>query len=58
MAGNNIPKNNKAPKFSIYWIYAIIAVVILGSQFVQLDNNYQETDPIKFFNTYVANGHV
>ena len=58
MAGNNIPKNNKAPKFSIYWIYALIAVVILGSQFVQLDNNYQETDPIKFFNTYVANGHV
>lgn len=57
MAGNNLPKN-KTPKFSIYWLYAVIAVILLGSQFVQLDNNFKETNSIKFFNTYVANGHV
>jgi cell division protease FtsH len=35
---------NKKPKFSFYWIYAILAVVFIGIQFMNFDGTAEKTD--------------
>lgn len=33
---NNDGGPKKAPRFSIYWVYALIAVVLIGYQFLNI----------------------
>ena len=55
---NKLPNANKPPKFSAYWIYAIIAFLFLGTQFIQLDGNSMEISRNEFFSKYVPTGHI
>src|SRR5436190_12011626 len=46
LTGKLLPKN---PKFSYYWIYAVIAVLLLGLQFFSFRSTVKETDEHTFF---------
>lgn len=45
LPGKLLPKN---PKFSYYWIYAVIAVLLLGLQFFTFRSSVKETDENTF----------
>lgn len=57
--GSNDPNQRKGPKLNIYWIYGIIAVIILGMQFIG-GNILQNTPEYSFqdFRTAVEQGKV
>lgn len=47
----------KGPKFSIYWVYAIIFAVLIGFQFFSFSSGTAKTDPLAF-KTMILNGEV
>jgi len=53
---NNTPK--KGPRFSIYWIYAIIFAVLIGFQFWPGLRNNSEPISQKEFRQMILNGDV
>ncbi|MEI7595197.1 MAG: ATP-dependent zinc metalloprotease FtsH [Bacteroidota bacterium] len=48
----------KAPKFSIYWVYGIIAVVFLAMQFYSTSNSPEKINWQIFANRMLAKHHV
>ncbi len=53
---NQVPK--KGPRFSVYWIYAIIFAVLMGySLFNSFSGNMEETSSLEFKNM-ITNGEV
>ncbi len=56
------PPNDKNPrkgsKFSIYWVYAIIAAVLIGMQFFKSDNDVKNIDEKTFKEEMYAKGDV
>ncbi|MES2772744.1 MAG: ATP-dependent zinc metalloprotease FtsH [Bacteroidota bacterium] len=56
---NNDDKNpRKGSKFSIYWIYAIIAAVLIGMQVFKSDNDLKNIDEKTFKEEMYAKGDV
>lgn len=53
--GDNTPK--KGPRFSIYWIYALIFAVLIGFQFIGMGSSSNEIDRDQF-KKMVAAGEV
>jgi AFG3 family protein len=53
-------KNSKpgAPKFNFYWIYAIIAAVLLGMQFIKTDNDIITIDEKTFKEEMYVKGDI
>lgn len=50
-----LPKN---PKFNYYWLYAIIAVLIIGLNIFQFSAGSSPTDELTFFKEMVSSGDV
>jgi AFG3 family protein len=48
----------KGPKFSIYWIYAIIAVILLSAQFTRFSPDLTKTTEQEFKQNMLAQGDV
>ncbi len=48
----------KGPKFSIYWIYAIIAIVLLSANFLKLAPDLTQTTEQEFKQQMLAQGDV
>ena len=48
----------KGPKFSIYWIYAIIAVVLIGANLFNMTPDAQRTTELDFRQKMLATGDV
>ena len=48
----------KGPKFSIYWIYAIIAVVLIGANFFSMSPDASTTTELEFRQQMLAAGDV
>ncbi len=48
----------KGPKFSIYWIYAIIAIVLLSAQFMKFAPDLTKTTEQEFKQNMLAKGDV
>ncbi|MDP1842824.1 MAG: ATP-dependent zinc metalloprotease FtsH [Sediminibacterium sp.] len=48
----------KAPKFNIYWIYAIIAVILLSAQFMRFSPDLTKTSEEEFLNNMLIKGDV
>ena len=48
----------RGPKFSIYWIYAIIAMVLIGAQMFSWDPSAIRTSELEFRNDMLAKGDV
>ena len=46
------------PKFSIYWIYAIIAVVLIGANFFSMSPDAVRTTELEFRQEMLAKGDV
>ena len=67
MSQNNpLPKINpekgdgqkKGPKFTIYWIYAIIAIVLLSMQFLRMSPDLAPTSQQEYFDQMLIPGDV
>ncbi len=57
--GNGEDKTpRKGPKFSIYWIYAVIAVVLIGANFFSMSPDAVKTTELEFRQRMLANGDV
>lgn len=50
--------NKRTPKFNIYWIYAIIAILLLGAQFMNLSADAANTTEQEFRSKMLAQGDV
>ena len=50
--------SRKGPKFSIYWIYAIIAAVLLSAQFMKFAPDLTKTTEQEFKQNMLAKGDV
>lgn len=50
-----LPKN---PKFNYYWLYAIIAVLIIGLNVLNISSPSAETDELTFFKDMAKSGDV
>ena len=48
----------KGPKFSIYWIYAVIAVVLIGANFYNMSPDAVRTSELEFRQQMLAKGDV
>ena len=48
----------KGPKFSIYWIYAIIAVVLIGVNLINMSPDAAKTTEVDFRKNMLAQGDV
>ena len=58
MPGGDDKSPRKGPKFSIYWIYAIIAVVLIGANFFNMSPDANKTTELEFRQKMLANGDV
>lgn len=61
MAENNKTPNNhspKPPKFNVYWVYGLIAVIFLALQFVSFSDNSTEITWDKFEREILANYEI
>ena len=58
ISGNDDKPSRKTPKFSIYWIYAIIFAVLIGSNFINMKPDLIPTSEQEFKNTMLAQGDV
>jgi cell division protease FtsH len=56
-SGDDKP-SRRGPKFSIYWIYAIIAVVLIGANFFSMSADAVRTTELEFRQKMLANGDV
>lgn len=54
-AGDGKPR---APKFSIYWIYAIIAIILIGTQYMRPGSDAIKTNKKDFLEEMYAKGDV
>ena len=51
--------NSKKPKFSTWWIYGLIAIVLIGFQFIGSGNlSNQEKTTTSELQEYLRNGDV
>ncbi len=50
--------SKKGPKFSIYWIYAVIAVVLIGANFISGTPDAVKTTELAFRQNMLASGDV
>lgn len=50
--------SRRGPKFSIYWVYAIIAVVLLLTQYIKTSPDLMPTTEYEFQNVMVLGGDV
>jgi AFG3 family protein len=58
-SGNNEDKpSRRGPKFSIYWIYALIAVVLIGAQFFSIAPDATRVSELEFRQKMLAQGDV
>jgi AFG3 family protein len=58
-SGNNEDKpSRRGPKFSIYWIYALIAVVLIGAQFFSIAPDAARVSELEFRQKMLAQGDV
>ncbi len=48
----------KGPKFNIYWVYAIIAVILLAANFARFSPDTIETSPQEFMTDMLLQGDV
>jgi cell division protease FtsH len=48
----------RAPKFSIYWIYAIIAIILIGTQYMRPGSDAIKTNKKDFLEEMYAKGDV
>ncbi|HJV20642.1 MAG TPA: ATP-dependent zinc metalloprotease FtsH [Sediminibacterium sp.] len=48
----------KGPKFNIYWIYAIVAVILLSAQFMRFSPDLSKTSKQEFINKMLVQGDV
>src|SRR5690606_36013406 len=48
----------KPPKFNYYWLYGLIAIVLLGLQFFSFQNTLQETNWQQFEQGMLKSGDV
>ena len=55
---NNSDSNKPKPKFNVYWIYGIIAVVFIGLQLLSLSPKPQEISRQEFEREMLRNGDV
>ncbi|MEP6844863.1 MAG: ATP-dependent zinc metalloprotease FtsH [Panacibacter sp.] len=57
--GNDDRGSKKPPRFSIYWVYALIAVILLGYQFLHFNNvDSAAISPLEFKDEMLAKGDV
>ncbi len=56
--GSDDKSPRKGPKFSIYWIYAIIAVVLIGANFFRFNPDAVKTTDLEFRREMLAKGDV
>src|SRR5688572_2581281 len=56
--GGDDKSPRKGPRFSIYWIYAIIAVVLIGAQFFTFTPDANQTTELEFRQKMLALGDV
>lgn len=56
--GGDDKGQKRGPRFSIYWIYAIIAVILIGYNFLTLGGDVQRTNEQEFKQKMVATGDV
>ncbi len=56
-SGDDKP-SRKGPKFSIYWIYAVIAVVLIGANFFSMTPDAVRTTELEFRQQMLAKGDV
>src|ERR1044071_9021664 len=56
--GGDDKSPRKGPRFSIYWIYAIIAAVLIGSQFFNFTPDALPTTELDFRQKMLAQGDV
>ena len=56
-SGDDKP-SRRGPKFSIYWIYGIIAVVLIGANFLSRSPDAVETNELEFRQQMLAKGAV
>ncbi len=50
--------SKKGPKFNIYWIYAIVAVMLLSTQFMRFSPDLTKTSEQEFINNMLIKGDV
>jgi AFG3 family protein len=56
--GGEDKSQRKGPKFSIYWIYAVIAVVLIGANFFNLTPDATATTELEFRQKMLSQGDV
>ncbi|RFM30509.1 ATP-dependent zinc metalloprotease FtsH [Deminuibacter soli] len=56
--GGDDKGQRRGPRFSIYWIYAIIAVILIGYNFLSLGGDVQRTNEQEFKQRMLAAGDV
>jgi cell division protease FtsH len=56
--GNDEKPQRKTPKFSLYWIYAIIFAVLIGFQFIGMKPEALQTTAEEFFGKMLKSGDV
>lgn len=56
-SGDDKP-TRRGPKFNIYWIYAIIAVILLGANFFSMSPDAVKTTELEFRQEMLAKGDV
>src|SRR5690349_3571392 len=56
--GGDDKSPKRGPKFSIYWIYAIIAIVLIGANFFHLNPDAVKTSDLEFRREMLAKGDV
>ncbi len=57
-SGSDEKPLKKGPKFSIYWIYAIIAVILISANLINMSPDAQRTTEYEFTTTMLAKGDV
>lgn len=58
MGRNNDNNQRRGPRFSIYWVYAIIAAVLIGANLFQFSSDSYETNEQEFKEKMLAVGDV
>ncbi len=58
MPNGDDKSTKKGPKFSIYWIYAIIAIVLIGANFISGTPDAVKTTELEFRQRMLATGDV
>jgi AFG3 family protein len=57
-SGNDEKPSRRGPKFSIYWIYALIAIVLIGAQFFSIAPDATRISELEFRQKMLSQGDV